>query len=143
MLICIFYYYTVVVGEGAILETVGNFNNLRYSNTSKGQLATVSSENPCFECHIRLDCIKKVKFVEVTKEEGKVLRIIRFQDGDKALLSAIMADSSSSTNWFANAKYIIIRKYTYFNSKYVYLYTGKNLRMLMETQFISPSLLNF
>lgn len=83
------------------METIGNFNNLRYSNTSKGRLATVSSENPCFECHIRLDFVKKVKFVEIAKGDDKVMRIVRFQDdNEKSLLSAIVVENSSLTNWF-------------------------------------------
>ena len=67
----------VVVGTGAILETVGSFDNLRYADTVKGKLATVSSENPCFECHIRLGEVKEVRNVVVEKFE-KILRITRF-----------------------------------------------------------------
>ena len=67
----------VVVGTGAILETVGSFENLRYADTVKGKLATVSSENPCFECHIRLAEVKEVRNVVVEKFE-KMLRITRF-----------------------------------------------------------------
>jgi hypothetical protein len=50
----------VVVGGGAILEAVGTFDNLRVSDSSKGRLATVSLEEPCFECHIRLDEVAQV-----------------------------------------------------------------------------------
>ena len=39
----------VVVGSGAILETVGSFDNLRFAETAKGILATVSTEQPNFE----------------------------------------------------------------------------------------------
>ena len=67
----------VVVGQGAILETAGSFDNLRYADTVKGRLATISSENPCFECHIRLNEVKEVKNVIVEKFE-KILRVTRF-----------------------------------------------------------------
>lgn len=67
----------VVVGPGAILETIGSFDNLRYADTVKGRLATVSSESPNFECHIRLNEVKEVKNVIVEKFDKK-LRITRF-----------------------------------------------------------------
>ena len=70
----------VVVGSGAILETVGSFDNLRYADTVKGKLATISSESPCFECHIRLAEVKEVRNVIVQKFE-KLLRITRFLGG--------------------------------------------------------------
>lgn len=64
----------VVVGPGAILEAVGSFDNLRYSESVKGKLATVSTESPCFECHLRLNEIFTVKNLLVDKF-GKQLRI--------------------------------------------------------------------
>ena len=67
----------VVVGTGAILETVGSFDNLRFADTVKGRLATLSTDNPCFECHIRLGEVQEVKNVIVEKFEKK-LRITRF-----------------------------------------------------------------
>jgi hypothetical protein len=67
----------VVVGTGAILETIGCFDNMRFSDTVKGKLITFSSENPCFECHVRVAEVKEVKNIVVEKFEKK-LRITRF-----------------------------------------------------------------
>lgn len=67
----------VVVGTGAILETIGSFENLRFSDTVKGKLITFSSENPCFECHVRVAEVKEVKNIVVQKFEKK-LRVTRF-----------------------------------------------------------------
>ena len=67
----------VVVGEGAILETVGSFDNLRFSETPNGLLATLSTDNPCFECHIRCFKIDHCQQVVVAKN-GKTLKIMRF-----------------------------------------------------------------
>ncbi len=80
----------VVVGNGAILETVGSWSNLRYADTPKGRLATVSTDSPCFECHLRLGEVKEVNNVSVEKF-GKSLRITRFLGADGAtLLSSIL-----------------------------------------------------
>lgn len=67
----------VVVGAGAILETIGSFENMRFSETVKGSLVTFSSDRPVFECHIRLSQVKEVQNVVVEKFEKK-LRITRF-----------------------------------------------------------------
>lgn len=91
----------VVIGNGAILETVGSFSNLRYSETTKGKLATVSTENPCFECHLRINKIAKVKNVIVTKFDKKLF-ISRFLSGDDTtLLSVILHEPTERTisNW--------------------------------------------
>jgi hypothetical protein len=80
----------VVVGPGAILETVGSFSNLRYSKTPKGKLATVSTNEPCFECHLRLDEINIAKQVIVEKQ-GRTLRIIRFNGGKENELTHLSA----------------------------------------------------
>ena len=78
---------------------MGSFSNLRYSNTSKGVLATFSSENPIFECHLRINSVKKIKLVEVAKE-SKTMRIIRFQTSEeKPLLSAILVGDSGLSHW--------------------------------------------
>jgi hypothetical protein len=87
----------VVVGSGAILEAVGSFDNLRYADTPKGRLATVSLEEPCFECHIKLAEVKSIKNVVVEKF-GKQLRITRFLGADGgSLLSAILHLDKNST----------------------------------------------
>jgi len=82
----------VVQGNAAILETAGSFDNLRYSDVKdKGKLATLSSDIPLFECHIRLYEIKQVKLLEIVKFERK-LYIIRFllDSGATALSSILM-----------------------------------------------------
>lgn len=86
----------VVIGQGAILETVGSFDNLRFSDGPKGKLATLSTDNPCFECHIRCNEIKQAKQVIIEKF-GKTLRVIRFNGGDEnktTHLSAILHGGS-------------------------------------------------
>ena len=67
----------VVVGPGAILETVGSFSNLRFSESPSGRLATLSTDEPCFECHVRLSKVDTASQVVVEKQ-GKTLRVIRF-----------------------------------------------------------------
>ena len=67
----------VVVGTGAILETVGSFENMRFSETTKGSVVTFSSGSPVFECHIILSQVKEVQNVVVVKFEKK-LRVTRF-----------------------------------------------------------------
>ena len=96
----------VVVGQGAILETVGSWSNLRYADTPKGRLATVSTDSPCFECHLRLGEVKEVKNVSVEKF-GKMLRITRFVGADgSTLLSSILHGSATETDpLHANAWY--------------------------------------
>jgi len=85
----------VVVGNGAILETIGSFSNLRYSETTKGRLATLSSDNPIFECHIRLSQVKVIKMIEVSKAlptgANKLLYVVRFLSAEgETLLSSIL-----------------------------------------------------
>ena len=84
----------VVQGTGAILETVGSFDNLRYAETPKGTLATVSTTAPCFECHLKIDSIDSVQQVVIEKF-GKTLRVFRFCGKDVSntqttFLSAIL-----------------------------------------------------
>ncbi|KAL1507196.1 hypothetical protein AB1Y20_008046 [Prymnesium parvum] len=82
----------VVVGEGAILETVGSFENLRVKQTAKGPLATVSNEDNSFECHIRCNEMKSAQFVHKSGgADAKPMYIIRFLSGNgDSLLSAIL-----------------------------------------------------
>ena len=68
-----------------------------------GKLATLSNDNPLFECHIRLYEIKSVVLVEVVKFEKKLL-IIRFlmENGSTALSSILIntdSDSSILSKW--------------------------------------------
>eukprot|EP01041_Mallomonas_annulata_P007507 gene7507-15361_t len=86
----------VVVGPGAILETVGSFDNLRFSESPKGKLATLSTDLPCFECHIRVNEVKEVRHISIKKFE-RDLKIIRFIGmDDSSLLSAILHDVNDS-----------------------------------------------
>ena len=82
----------VVVGPGAILEAVGSFSNLRYSESPKSgeKLATVSVESSCFECHLKLHEIKTASHVVVEKLKKKLF-VIRFCGGNsQTFLSAIL-----------------------------------------------------
>lgn len=87
----------VVVGTGAILETVGSFDNMRVSESPKGKLATFSTDDPCFECHIRLNEVKQIRQVEIEKF-GRQLRVARFLDGaETTVLSAILHKADDDT----------------------------------------------
>jgi len=65
----------VVVSAGAILESIGSFSNLRWSEGPKGRLATFSTtpsgEPNSFELHVRENEVAKVAFADVDKP-GKV-----------------------------------------------------------------------
>lgn len=96
----------VVVGHGAILETLGSFDGLRYSETPKGLLATVSSDEPLFECHIRLAEVNEVKMVTVTRPlpggggEGRTLYVTRFlSSSGETLLSSILHGNDHVSSW--------------------------------------------
>ena len=79
----------VVVGNGAILEAIGEFTELRQNDNG---LATVSNDDNSFECHIRMGEVKKAAFVKKEKPDGKTMHITRLMDADgKSLLSAILA----------------------------------------------------
>ena len=101
----------VVQGAGAILESMGEsrlpegnlrrntgrFDNLRYSDTQRGPLATVSTPDPPFECHLFLNEVHAIRWLTVTKLD-RVLRITRFLAADdKTLLSVILAPSASES----------------------------------------------
>ena len=92
----------VVSGNGAILETIGSFENLRFSELPSGKLATVSTETPRFECHIRCNKVEAAHQVVVEKN-GKKLKIIRFNGRDPegsqtTFLSAIVHREEGSDN---------------------------------------------
>ena len=93
----------VLIGSGAILETLGSFSNLRYSETAKGSLATLSTDDPCFECHIRLTEIKHINMIETKKkigDEERLIRVARFLGGDgTSLLSAILHGETHINQW--------------------------------------------
>ena len=77
----------VVVGPGAILETIGAFEDLRVNEQG---LATVSNEDKSFECHIKTSQVKAAAFAQ--KASGaRTLHIIRLLGEDKSsLLSLIL-----------------------------------------------------
>jgi len=77
----------VVVGPGAILEGIGAFENLRHKNG----LATVSSDDNSFECHVRLGEVRSAQFATKAKGPDETLHIVRLLGKDsKSLLSAIL-----------------------------------------------------
>eukprot|EP00752_Nemacystus_decipiens_P002425 g2285.t1 len=81
----------VCMTEGAILEAVGSFDNLRYSDLPKGRYATVS-EGAGFECHLNCDKIKSINMVTKRSPSGTYdLYITRFLDeAGGTLLSAML-----------------------------------------------------
>ena len=80
----------MVQGEGAILEAVGAFEELRVARGPKGPLATVSVGDS-FECHVRLKEVASASFVSKEKPDGKALHIVRLLDKEgESLLSAIL-----------------------------------------------------
>lgn len=84
----------VVQGNGAILEAVGAFDDLRVSNTPNGMLATVSVEKD-FECHIKTWQVKAATFVTKEGAEGKQLYIVRLLDADDTSLLSVILHSGS------------------------------------------------
>ena len=80
-------------------ESIGSFSNLRYTDTSKGPLATVSNDSSSFECHLYLNDISSIKMLNIVKFE-KELNIIRFVGSDeRVLLSVILNESSNLKAW--------------------------------------------
>ncbi|CAM9786209.1 unnamed protein product [Ectocarpus sp. 6 AP-2014] len=81
----------VSVTDGAILEAVGSFDNLRYTDLPKGRYATVS-EGKGFECHLNCDKVKSIKMVTKQSPGGSFdLYITRFLDEEgNTLLSAML-----------------------------------------------------
>ena len=112
----------VVVGNGAILESVGSFNELRYAETPKGLLATFSTEdnkgNNNFELHLRVNEIESIKFLEIEKFD-KVLHIIRFcgQEG-QTHLSAILAHDDDSSDSDDSMKSTKVQEWKHLKDKY-------------------------
>ena len=96
----------VVVGNGAILESIGSFSELRYAETPKGLLATFSTEdnkgNNNFELHLRINEIQSIKFIKAEKFDTE-LHIIRFCGNEgqthlSAILSLELGENDSSNS---------------------------------------------
>lgn len=82
----------VALTEGAILEAVGSFDNLRYTELEKGTYATVSDGDSTFEAHLNCDRVASVNMLTKPNKEGtSELYITRFSDGQgNTLLSATL-----------------------------------------------------
>eukprot|EP00612_Vaucheria_litorea_P008596 CAMPEP_0171477708 /NCGR_PEP_ID=MMETSP0946-20130122/4347_1 /TAXON_ID=109269 /ORGANISM="Vaucheria litorea, Strain CCMP2940" /LENGTH=139 /DNA_ID=CAMNT_0012008213 /DNA_START=134 /DNA_END=553 /DNA_ORIENTATION=- len=82
----------VAMNDGAILEAVGNFENLRINETANGKFATVADEGGEFECHLNVDKISGIKMLKkFAKDQSYELYIIRFTDSEeKTVLSAML-----------------------------------------------------
>jgi hypothetical protein len=85
---------------------MGSYSGLRFSETQKGLLATVSSDEPLFECHIRLAEVKEVKMVTVTRPlpggggNGRTLYVTRFLSSTgETLLSSILHGEDYISSW--------------------------------------------
>lgn len=58
----------VVVGNGAILESVGDWCPVRYNtNTTRGTVATISNTDKSFEAHFVLSKLSEARFALVDK----------------------------------------------------------------------------
>jgi hypothetical protein len=86
----------IVQGQGAILEAVGAFDDLRLSETPKGSsLATVSVDDT-FECHINLDKVQAAAFVTKSSANGgKQLYLVRLLDAEDTSLLSVMLHASA------------------------------------------------
>ncbi|GIL82832.1 hypothetical protein Vretimale_8197 [Volvox reticuliferus] len=83
----------IVLGDGAILESVNNFGSVRYNEVpNRGVLATVASEDKSFECHITLSKVREVKFVKSKAKSGEYdIYATRFLGADsKVLMSCLL-----------------------------------------------------
>ncbi len=85
----------VVQGDGAILEAVGAFEDLRFSETPKGALATVSLDDEGFECHIRCERVREAAFVEKESADGTLYIVRLLGDQGESLLSVILNSKSA------------------------------------------------
>jgi hypothetical protein len=100
----------VVVGDGAILEStnlLGPSMKVSSSRSTGANLITFASNDASFEFHVVIAQVNKVAMVEKeSPKTGKVMRIIRFLNGDepaKSICSFILADDSDDAGkWYHN-----------------------------------------
>jgi hypothetical protein len=71
------------------------FFSFSHSESPKGKLATLSTDSPCFECHIRYSNVKEVHQVIVSKFE-KTLRVTRFIDQDGTTMLSVILHTAGS-----------------------------------------------
>ncbi|KAG2490864.1 hypothetical protein HYH03_010782 [Edaphochlamys debaryana] len=83
----------IVLGDGAILESVNNWGGVRYNDVpSRGTLATIASADKSFECHIVLNKVKKALIAKSKAKAGDYdVYAIRFQGEEgKMLLTCLL-----------------------------------------------------
>lgn len=87
----------IVLGDGAILESVGTFVRPKYTDVPKrGVLATISSEDKAFECHVYLSKLRQAKIVKsAAKQGGYDIYATRFLGEDGKLLMSCLLHGSS------------------------------------------------
>ncbi|GLC41660.1 hypothetical protein PLESTB_000691500 [Pleodorina starrii] len=86
----------IVLGDGAILESVNNFGSVRYNEVpNRGVLATIASQDKSFECHITLSKVKEVRFAKSKAKSGEYdIYATRFLGPDgKVLMSCLLHGS--------------------------------------------------
>ncbi|KAG5175022.1 hypothetical protein JKP88DRAFT_229445 [Tribonema minus] len=82
----------VSMNDGAILEAVGSFENLRFNDLEKGTYATLSGDDEGFECHLNIDRVNGITMLtKPAKDASHDLYITRFVDAEgKTVLSAML-----------------------------------------------------
>uniref|UniRef100_A0A6U1NZN9 Uncharacterized protein n=1 Tax=Fibrocapsa japonica TaxID=94617 RepID=A0A6U1NZN9_9STRA len=82
----------VVVTDGAILETVGSYENMKINDLDKGKFATFKNSDKSFECHVNMDEVAKITMSTKNAKQGdRILYITRFYDNaDKLILSSML-----------------------------------------------------
>ena len=105
---CGYPFRTIVVGNGAILEstqTLGSSFQVNKSPKTGETLVTMANDDQSFEFHIRIQQIHKIAFVERILPD-KALRIIRFSNADEVTMcSLILAEyTDDATVFFEHLK---------------------------------------
>eukprot|EP00877_Chromochloris_zofingiensis_P007174 jgi/Chrzof1/270/Cz01g09130.t1 len=83
----------IVISDGAILEAVSDMTRLKYTDIpSRGTLATFSTEDKTFECHLTLSRLKEARIAQSKAKQGDYdLYAIRFANTeDKVVLSCLI-----------------------------------------------------
>lgn len=81
----------VVVGNGCILESVGDWSPVRYTTRPTGIIATVSNADKSFEAHFVLSKLSEAHFALVEKPGApEPLRVVRLVNRDGAAAMSVM-----------------------------------------------------
>jgi hypothetical protein len=82
----------VVVGTGCILESVGDWSPVRYSDSAaRGTIATISNGDKSFEAHFVLSKLSEARFALVDRPGlAGPLRVVRLVNKDGAVAMSIM-----------------------------------------------------